>query len=249
MKKFFMGGIITATVMVVAGVIFYACNKESEQKTADNGILIQKQIGGYGDGTGTGTAAGDTSTKAQKKECICPDESKSYKCDLGTYNVYDACTTGHACICPPKINTLMVSYVGSTIVIHDEPTLYVPNCLRITAEVLMGNETHKPIVPLWGKFDIINCNIADGIEVKTSWEMQIILKNDALNNLVTAIQTGNVDMQKMIVKNFNNYKIYVGDVLLTPTFVKIIHVDGEQFVVNYNHIRNEIWQYLVNILD
>ena len=43
MKKFIVSGIITATVMVVAGVIFYACNKEKgEISTKQENVKIQK---------------------------------------------------------------------------------------------------------------------------------------------------------------------------------------------------------------
>ena len=40
MKNVFLSGIITATIIAVAGVIFYACKKDNEFNTTRNGELM-----------------------------------------------------------------------------------------------------------------------------------------------------------------------------------------------------------------
>ena len=245
MKKLFISGVITATIIAVAAVIFYACNKETKMSGNTDECLIQKQVTGYTGECicGGGVGGAETTKYYIEKDCTTKDGKPGTICENTLYKPTKSCSSGHPC--EATSISSVIGYFGDDIVRYETPNLYNPNTLRITAEILRNHNTHKPIMLYSAKFDVVNANHV----VKASWCMTFSLTSPATHEIQNAIDEGNMETLHEIVSNMNSYNMYVCGTLLTPTFSKTIVVDGETITIDYNHIQGVIWNYLVAILD
>ncbi len=118
--------------------------------------------------------------------------------------------------------------------------------LQITANILRNDDTHEGIMPYNGSFVIFDRE-SEGII--GGWSMEMSLTDVAITNLNEAIEKSDKEKQKEIFSSFNSYSMTVDGVLLAPGFSKIIVSEsGNTIIINYNHIKEEIWENLAGLL-
>ena len=228
--------VVTLCMVVVGVCVFYACQKKSELSdvaTEEQTVIpIQKQ------------AYPPRYYKMNPCYLSGCSDCAGYKCDQVTYQASNACDDGYPCKAP--IIGMVHGYFMNITSEMPIPSVSKRYVYRIYSEILRDHYTHVGIMLYCAKFDVID---KENENIKASWNMVLKFTEDARDELGMLIGTDNPMMQD-IASSFNSYITYVNGILLTPTFSQNIHVvDGEDFVINYDYIRGEIWEHLVNLLN
>jgi hypothetical protein len=234
-KRLFFGTCAVVFAAVVSILLFYGCKKDGKEPyipTEEHGRII-----------------GEAERFYALVKCKTADGKDGKKCMLVTYKPEsnNVCSNpGSTCQAEGK-DSVIVGYL-SDVIAYETPELYSPYTLRITAEILRDNNTHKPLSLYYSKFDVMNSPTST--VVKASWSMVFTLTASASDGIENAIATGNTDLQHAIVSSMDSYVIYVDGVLVNSAFSKTIYVDADKVItIDYNHIQGVIWKYLVALLD
>jgi len=117
---------------------------------------------------------------------------------------------------------------------------------RATFEVLRDHKTDETRALYNLKFDFVN---HESLVITKGWIMHLALIDKAIKELKIFIEKGDKEKQKEIINDFESYIIFVDGKLLTPDFSKIIYIDNDKFVLNYEHVEKEMWEYLIKFLN
>ncbi len=234
--------LVVAVAAIIGAGIFYACQKEPIQELNAHETRLEQE-------THKPQKEMQRLPKYYKEEdCTISEEHASHRgirCQNSSFKVERACASGHPC---KKVGSGDISITG-----HIATKTYemkIPEMseyfYKITFDILRDHKTDEARALCNLMFNFVNHK---SLKVTRGWIMHLALTDRAIAELKIFIEKGDKKRQKEIISAFDSYTLFVDGELLTPDFSKIIYLEDDKFVLNYEHIKKETWKYLIRYID